>query len=129
MENIARSEKIIAMIIVRLEPNGVVQSNLHSSMFQIEGEFDSKLFHDAIRWLKNEGILYYETGNLMTNSFTGVVLSSKGYDALNRPFFDDNQNTTLDVAKQIAASDDNSYWKVGDLIGGFFGGFTKSVGS
>lgn len=114
------SERMIALILSFLEPNGVYQSGISPSTFPEE---DSQLFYGAFCWLRHEGYLYHESSSGL--NYGGVALSSKGYAALNRQSFFGSDLSGSEVTKKVA-SGESPYSKAGEFLGALAGGLINT---
>ena len=98
---------------------------------QPDGTGDLRYFVDVMHWLQNEGIITYHKAVTLTGDFKLVQLTSKGLAAVENGTYGEGAEPTSIRAIVESTPDDGltspTYGKIGSLIGGMLGGFTKSI--
>ncbi|MDK3075111.1 hypothetical protein QO034_18645 [Sedimentitalea sp. JM2-8] len=128
---IAQSEHMVSSIVSKLAARGVRRTELTLSELGYENnEENTDLFIDAVKWLESEGIIrsgekydFYANSKNETVA-SGFTVTSFGFALLQQPF---DGNLTLGAAIEKVRSDGSGYSKIGDLVGGLLGGFTKTI--
>jgi hypothetical protein len=101
-----------------------VQGNDWSAQQLPSGKNFSEMLSYTIGWLNHQGYI----ASFGAHPAAGVMLTEKGLAALNAT----PQGLPATVGSSLvkAASEAGSNWSaIGDLVGGVFGGFTKSITS
>ena len=130
LDNLKKSEVIIATILSKLMESGLQFSTLSFDDFGLEKEYEP-FFDTCVAWLIDEGIIRGNHARLMgtPGSDMGPVITADGFALLGRKLLgDEGGKRTGEAVREIAKSPTN-YTGIGDLIGGIFGGFTKSISS
>jgi hypothetical protein len=125
----------IGRIIVHLVEKGLMRVDLESSdvfdiMTERWGDEDVVIqtFADVVHWMNDEGIIRIRTVQGFDHGFcfSGVQLTAKGLAIIGV-----RQESNGDSIKKIVESkpglDSAAYGKIGELVGGLLGGFTKSM--
>ena len=132
MNNIERSEVVIARIIELLAEWGIQDSELAFSELRLDEEFEP-FFSSSLIWLADEGVIryrkLYEMGQGEDSFATYPVLTSRGFALMNNKItLGDEELPIKDAVSQVSKSGGN-HASLGDFFGGLLGGFTKSMGS
>ena len=131
MENIEKSEVVVASILAKVLQYGLQNANLEFDDLNLENEYAS-FFPTSIDWLVSEGLIRVESHQTMLNGSStalGITLTSRGFAAMGQKINGTaGEIVVSDVVKQVAEST-AGYTGLGDFIGGILGGFTKSMSS
>ena len=133
MDNLQRSELVIAKILTLLLEWGITSCQLEFEELELDQDF-CNCFYPCIEWLADEGVIRYSDiqrtlGSRCSGSVTNPVLTSFGFKVLGKDIELNGEKTTIAAAVQEVKSGNRDYSVVGDLLGGILGGFTKSIGS
>lgn len=127
------SEEIIAKIVAHLAKAGVRQTDLSTIILGYENNpASTQLFINALRWLKDEGIVRQHALNATRGGTqhetvaTNCVLTSLGFALLAEPF---RGELSLGSAVKNTVESGSGYSNTGSFFGGILGGFTKSISS
>lgn len=125
------SAKIIAKLVERLASNGVMSDEVssHELFDHYPKSDDIQLFIDAVKWLRNEGVIRADqgySGPLAGETVFSMTLTSRGFWLLEQKLAND---LTLGSALTRIREGQTMYTGLGDFIGSALGGFTKSMGS
>jgi hypothetical protein len=133
MNNMEKSELVIAKILTLLMEWGIKDSSLNFKKLELDDAYAS-FFFPCINWLSNEGII--RTGKIQMyangpgqGSISNPVLTSYGISLLGNSVKVGNTDVRLSEAVKTLSAEKKSYSGIGDFMGGFLGGFTKSMGS
>lgn len=131
MNNIEKSEVVIARILSKLMEFGLQSADLKFQELDLDESFEP-FFSTCIDWLESEGLIrMHEHIKLMnrTSIADGVVLTSYGFSVMGQKMGGTQEDIVVgDAVKQVSESQ-SGYSGVGDFIGGLLGGFTKSISS
>ena len=132
MNNMEKSELVVAKILSRLIDTGFTDSQLSFGDIELADEYE-EFFYLSAQWLLDEGIMRAKN---QTRSMDGSgtlispVLTAYGLSLLNQPSpVGGNEGDTMGTAVISASEKGTSYTGIGDFIGGLLGGFTKSMAS
>ncbi len=133
MDNIQKSELVIAKILALLMEWGVQKSELTFEELEID-ESHANFYFPCINWLVAEHVIRVGSIKQFKNSAASgsvydLVLTSHGMRTLGLQISFDNKDITMAEAIKNVKSGDKYYSQVGDFFGGLLGGFSKSVGS
>lgn len=133
MNNLQRSEIVIAKILDHLSELGLQEQLLSFSDLELEDDF-GEFFFPCIEWLAAEGVIRHDgIGRLLGGRALGhvqnPVLTSFGFKALGTTIAIGERSETLAGAVKKVSTDKQSFAQIGDFLGGLLGGFTKSIGS
>jgi hypothetical protein len=137
LENIEKSELVIATILRILVERGIAASEMEFSSLGLPDSF-FPFFATCFRWLQSEGIVRAEKVAAMSGDDSddavdlyiyNPTLTSRGFTLLGQSIKVGNTETTVAKAVETRASGQTTGWQIGDLVGGVLGGFTKSIGS
>ena len=130
LTNLERSERVVSAIVAFLMEQGFKDGSLSFDSLNLDDEHRS-FFDTSVRWLLDEGIIRAVNHIEVikgTSELDRPVLTSKGFLLLNqRVDFMEGAERVGEVVKKTALNE-GSYSKLGSLIGGVLGGFTKSIG-
>ena len=130
MDNLKKSEVVIASILNRLMEVGLQHSTLSFEDLGL-GQDHEAFFDTCVAWLIDEEIIRGNHSRLLAapGSLVEPVITADGFALLGRKLFGaEDGRRTGEAVREIAAAP-TSYSGIGDLIGGIFGGFTKSISS
>ncbi|WP_074948007.1 hypothetical protein [Paracoccus halophilus] len=131
MDNLQKSEAVIARILTHLAENGLKTSDLGATEIGLDDELQS-FFEYCARWLSSEGII--RVGTVVSGTepgevyFLDSVITAYGFQLLSQGVSLGGKEKSLGAAVKEVSSG-KSYSSLGDLIGGILGGFTKSISS
>ena len=131
VENMEKSERVVAAILSQLMVWGIQDCELVFEELQLPKEYEP-FFFQCLRWLEAEGII--RTSNITQFSDRSCkainpVLTSFGIKALNQSIkLVEGETKLADAVNQVSGGQ-KPYSNLGDFIGGLLGGFTKSIGS
>ena len=132
MNNMEKSELVVARILSQLMDIGFTRSTLTFSDLELEEEYEN-FFDISVQWLLDEEIIRAaDIEEVMGGGGTLVspVLTAYGLSLLNQPsLVGGEEGETVGTAIKSASEKGTSYAGIGDFIGGVLGGFTKSIGS
>lgn len=131
MENIEKSEIVIAGILNKALEFGLQQNDLRFEELELSNEF-APYFATCVDWLIAEGLI--RVGNhqkvLSGMSFVlNISLTSYGFAVLGRKLTIGGEEMEIGQAVKKVASSGSGYSGAGDFFGGLLGGFTKSISS
>ncbi len=130
MNNMEKSELVVARILSILMDTGFTESDLSFDDLGLEPEYEA-FFDLSVQWLLDEGIIRareFVKFVGMTGALNAPVLTAYGLSLLNQPSPVGNKETMGKAVKAVS-KEGRSYAGIGDFIGGVLGGFTKSMGS
>jgi hypothetical protein len=141
MSNIEYHYQTIGRVLAHLVDRGLRRVDLDSEdamviMTERWGDEEEvvAVFADVLQWMIAERLIRassvaeYDGGY----DFIGVQLTSRGISVIQADLDDAKPGETIErtIAKRGAAGlDAPTYTKIGSFVGGFMGGFTKSMGS
>lgn len=130
MDNLQKSEMVIARILAHLAENGLQPSSLDNGTLDLNDEL-LPFFSTSYEWLESEGIV--RSSNIAktlngTMYITNPVVTAYGFQLLAQGVTLGGEEKSLGKAVKEVSSG-RSYSQLGDLVGGILGGFTKSIGS
>ncbi|NOR61999.1 MAG: hypothetical protein GQ535_05815 [Rhodobacteraceae bacterium] len=131
LDNIQKSELVIAKILALLMEWGVNSTQLKFEELELDDEYVS-YFIPCINWLVAESVI--RTGSIKQfTSLDGIVmnpvLSSYGMRILGLEVSLDGNSMTLAKAVKDVQSGERLYSQLGNFSGGFLGSLIKSVSS
>ncbi|MDG1282909.1 MAG: hypothetical protein P8O10_16530 [Pseudorhodobacter sp.] len=129
MDNLQRSELVIANVLGFLLETGLSNVNLDFDMLGLEAEF-APFFATSVRWLQDEGIIRSRQIAESDDSalIIGPILTAHGFFMMGKPIAVGDRTLTLATAVVETKRDEKFYTGLGDLGGGFVGGLLKSLG-
>ncbi|RCW80807.1 hypothetical protein [Paracoccus lutimaris] len=130
MDNLQKSEAVIARILAYLAENGLQRSQLESETLALEDEL-SPFFTTCYEWLESEGIVRSSNISKTLSGhiyITNPVITAKGFQLLSQGVNLGGEEKSLGTAVKEVSSG-RSYSSIGDFVGGILGGFTKSISS
>lgn len=133
MNDMQKSEFVIARILDLLLDWGIQHSNLEFAKLKLDDEY-ATFFYPCLEWLESEGLIrvkaYNRTmGGPAGGSVNRPVLTSFGMSVLGKSINTGDDSEQLSDGVKKISSGGRSLWQVGDAIGGILGGLTKSLGS
>ncbi|MBL4808224.1 MAG: hypothetical protein JKY31_13210 [Rhodobacteraceae bacterium] len=133
MDNIQKSELVIAKILGLLMEWGVQKNELTFEELKIDSAY-SNFYFPCINWLVAEKVIRVSKIMQFANGAAdglvqNPVLTSHGMRVLGLQISYGDGGITMAEAVKSVQSGDKSYSQFGDFFGGFLGGFTKSLGS
>ena len=130
MDNLQKSEAVIARILAHLAENGLQETQLNLNSLELDDDL-LPFFLTCYRWLEAEGIVRSESLQvLMRGTFIiqNPVNTAKGFQLLAQGVNLGGEEKSLGTAVKEVSSG-RSYSSFGDFFGGLLGGFTKSISS
>lgn len=139
-DNLEAQGKVTAAILRRLLSGGITRATLSVDDFRsdcreagypepadLEGLFD-----DLMAWLRDEGVIRFETAYQGTDGetiFEGCVITGYGIGLLRRKadVFDGRSPADVIMTSKSDGGPVAPYVKYGGLLGGVIGGFTKTL--
>ena len=132
MNNLEKSELVVAKILSWLMDTGFTRSELSFDDLELAKEYE-EFFDLSAQWLLDEGIMRAADHALImrgSGTLFSPVLTAYGLSLLNQPSpVGGNEGETVGTSVKSASESGASYTKFGEVLGGFLGGFTKSMGS
>lgn len=136
-DNFAQSFEIVGRILSKLAGGGLRRIDLwpvdlFEQHYLDEGwiELDEHFF-DVMTWLMKEGAITYQEeipGTAGESGFGGVQLTSLGIKLLSFNTGEELPGATInETLSQDVTLAPPIYTKIGALVGGFLGGFTKTI--
>ncbi len=131
MDNLQKSEAVIARILTHLAETGLKKSDLDVDRLGLDGELQP-LFEDCTTWLADERII--RIGQTVAGTepdeigFLNCTITAYGFRLLAQGITLDGQKTSMGAAVKEVSSG-RSYSSLGDFFGGLLAGFTKSISS
>lgn len=130
MNNLEKSELVIAKILGLLMEWGLSESSMEFPELGLDNEF-FPFFATSLEWLQAEGII--RTRNIQTHSdgvyVSGPTLTAFGFQLMGKSINVGETTTTVGEAVKNTSKDTSFYTGLGDLGGGFVGGLLKSLGN
>ena len=131
MDNLQKSEKVIAVILDHLLKLGLQESDLDENTLQLDDNLKPFLTQ-CLKWLISEGVVrvenYHDAKDGVFFAYNPSI-TSYGCQILGTSLELNGGTQKLGNALREVASTEKSYSQVGDFFGGLLGGFTKSIGS
>ena len=130
MDNLQKSEAVIARILAHLAENGLQETQLNLNSLELDDDL-LPFFLTCYRWLEAEGIVRSESLQvLMRGTFIiqNPVITAKGFQLLAQGVNLGGEEKSLGTAVKEVSSG-RSYSSFGDFFGGLLGGFTRSISS
>lgn len=130
MDNLEKSERVVAAILKKLLEQGLQWSEIEFAHLGLDDEY-RPFFTTSARWLVDEGLIRGDIGALLHGAewIAQPVLTAKGFQILGASLDGGGADVTAgERSKQIAEAPSGG-WKIGELLGGLVGGFTKSIGN
>ena len=127
-----QSNLVLAKILELAMANGLTHWSLEFHQLALTEEYATH-FYPCVNWLEQEGLIrvgdYSRTmGGIANGSVDNISLTAHGMALLGQNIASHGTSVTLsDTVKSVSAGRDLS--KIGDLIGGIIGGFTKTIGT
>ena len=130
--DLQRSELVIARILELLMEWGVQESELQFKELNLDDEYKN-FYYPCIYWLEAEGIIRVgKVQRTLDDSASGYVmnpvLTAFGLRVLGTSLEFGKSETLSDAVVDVSRGN-TSYSKIGDFLGSFAGGLTKSLGS
>ena len=131
MDNLQKSEKVIAVLLANLIERGLKHGTVSMHNLGLPNGCEEFLYPSAI-WLGDEGIIRFQD---ISSTFDGAVdlinpvLTSHGFNLMQKQLEIGGQTTSIGSAVKEVANEKRSFAQMGDFFGGVLGGFTKSIGS
>ncbi|MFD1881972.1 hypothetical protein [Paracoccus pacificus] len=130
MDNLQKSEAVIARILAHVAENGLQPSELTNDTLELDAEM-APFFVACYDWLEAEGIVRSTNISRTLNGHiyvTNPAITAYGFRLLGQGVSLGGENTTLGAAvKEVSTG--RSFSQIGELIGGILGAFTKSISS
>lgn len=131
MDNIAKSELVIAKILGLLMEWGLIDCELQFNELGLDEDF-LPFFVTCIRWLESEGVIrtrkvetFWGGGGIVM----GPTLTAHGMALMGNNIKVGEAEITIGTAVKETSKESGFYTGVGDFGGGFVGGLLKSLGS
>ncbi|MGV8950224.1 MAG: hypothetical protein ACOH2M_03905 [Cypionkella sp.] len=131
MDNLERSELVIAKILGLLVEWGLSETSMEFSELELDDEY-LPFFATCIEWLEAEGVIRVKRVHKFldgTSRIQGPVLTARGISLMGNQIKVGNTDVTVGNAVKETAKHTNYYTGLGDIGGGFVGGLFKSLGS
>ncbi|MGL6210834.1 MAG: hypothetical protein ACRC14_13505 [Paracoccaceae bacterium] len=131
MENLEKSELVIAKILGLLLEWGLSDSELRFDELGLDNDFQ-QFFAPCVEWLEAEGVIRVTETHRFLDGETLVVnpiITAHGLAMLGKQINVGDKQTTIATAVKKTTKDTNFYTGIGDLGGGFVGGLLKSLGN
>ena len=137
MNNIERSELVIAKVLSLLMEWGISERELQFSELALDEEEFGRFFFPCIEWLLSESIIRVEKVDRYAmpetdfgGSVTNPTLTSYGFMLLGQrvALDDETREEALSDRVKMVSEGTVDYTKVGNFFGGLLGSFTKSLG-
>ncbi len=131
MEQIEKSEIVIAGILNKALEYGLQQNDLRFEELELDSEF-LPFFATCVDWLISEGLIRVGNHQKMaagTSFVINISLTSYGFAVLGRKLTIGGEEMEIGQAVKKVASTGSGYSSAGDFFGGLLGGFTKSISS
>lgn len=133
MSGLEKSNVVIAKVLQLAIENGLRHWTLSFGDLGLDKSYSS-YFYPCVEWLEAEGLIrvgeYARTlGGYAEGCVMNVSLTARGMALLGCPIEIDGSR--MSVAGAIAKTSETSggAYRIGEIIGGVFGGFSKSIGS
>jgi len=130
MENLEKSELVIAKILGLLMEWGLSNTEMQFEELGLEEEF-RPFFTTCIEWLEAENVIrVYKIHKFLdgTALIQSPTLTAHGINLMGRQLNVGEEKTTIGAAVKQTAKETSFYNGLGDLGGGFVGGLLKSLG-
>jgi len=94
-----------------------------------------RTFADVVQWMTDEGLVRVRAVSFDMSgaaSFMGVQLTSRGIAVIQAKPDDPDLGESIEqkvTEKREGGLDAHTFTKIGSMVGGILGGFTKSIGS
>ena len=132
MDDIQKSEVVIAKILNILVKWGIQECDLRFEELELEEEY-APFFFSCVDWLESEGVIRTKNIHRFLESVSaGVVdrpvLTSYGMNVLGRSISLGGSETKLSDAVEKVSSGTSNYASAGNFTGGLLAGFFQSFG-
>ena len=132
MSGLEKSNLVIAKILQLAIENGLSHWSLSFKHLGLDSTYETH-FYPCLHWLEAEDLIrvgeYARTlGGYAGGEVLNVSLTSKAMALLGQEIEINGQNTSVADAVEKASKNDAGGYRIGELIGGVIGGFTKSIG-
>jgi len=132
MDDLQRSETVIAKILSLLMEWGIQEAGLEFSELELSDEY-RPFFFPCIKWLADEGVIRYGDisryhGNIGAGKVMQPVLTSYGLSVLGQKLKIAGAETQLSEAVENVSAGHANYAKAGNFAGGLLASFIKSIG-
>lgn len=131
MDNLEKSELVIAKILGLLMEWGLADTELKFEELELDEEF-LPFFATCVEWLEREGIIrarkvhQFKGGEALV---VGPTLTARGLALMGNHLKIGDAETTVGEAVKETKKETTFYTGLGDFGGGFVGGLFKSLGS
>ena len=127
-----KTEYVLAKILQHLSERGVRHGLLTVSDLMLDKEIYGNFFGPCLKWLEAEGLI--RTNEIVEYVNEPAValdpcLTSIGMNVLEQEITVGNTREKLSETVEKVSNEQTGLHKIGDLISGILGGFTKSIGS
>jgi hypothetical protein len=129
MENIEKSELVIAKILGLLLEWGLSANRLEFSELGLDSEY-TKFFSTCVEWLEAEGLIRTTKVHVFSGGeaiVVGPVLTARGLAIMGNRIKVGGTDTTIATAVKETTKETGYYTGFGDFSGGFVGGLLKSL--
>jgi hypothetical protein len=130
MDNLQKSEAVIARILAHLAENGLQATELNHDTLQLGAELQP-FFEICYDWLEAEGIVRSSKVVKAAGGEIWIfnpVITANGFRLLGQGVILGGEEKSLGTAVKEVSSG-RSYSSLGDFFGGLLGGFTRSISS
>ena len=131
MDNLAKSELVIAKILGLLLEWGLSDSEMNFEELGLDDEF-RPFFTTCLEWLEAEGIIRTAQIHKFLDGTALVIrptITAHGLMLMGKHLRVGGEETTIGAAVKETAKETTFYTGLGDLGGGFVGGLLKSLGN
>lgn len=133
MDAIERSNVVLAKVLNLAMEHCLSHWNLSFDDLGLDEQYET-FFYPCVEWLEAEGLIrvgeYARTmGGLANGSIINVSLTSRGMALLGAKFTVNGETETVSEAVKKTTQGGGETYRIGEIIGGVLGGFTKTLGS
>lgn len=128
MDNIEKSEVVIARILSKSLDSGIKNNDLEFEDLELPDDY-APYFTTCIDWLINENLIRvanhhkYKGGSLVLD----ITLTSYGFTVMGQKFLVSDEDISIGQAVKKVSESQSGYSRSGDFVGGVLGGFSKSI--
>jgi hypothetical protein len=131
MNNIEKSELVIAKVLGLLMEWGLSDASLEFEALGLDSEF-MPFFATCVKWLEAEGLIRTDSIQECKDGSAYIarpILTAYGFARMGMSISVGSTTTTVGEVVQRTAKDTSYYGSLGELTGGFVGSLFKSLGS
>ena len=133
MDALQKSNVVIAKVLHLTMEHGLSHWALQFSDLGLDQSFETHFF-PCLEWLESEGLIRVGStsrtmGGLANGQVNNVALTARGMLVLGAQFEVAGKRETVSSMVEKTSAGGPDGFRIGEVIGGIIGGFTKSIGS